>query len=159
LRPLLVLSFAIPALVAAAPASSGLLLSERVAGSESVSLQRGRGYAVIAKRGAVIGNVGRGWVRVAHLPDGPSPEGYVRGCEARSGRLAEKLYCRGRALRLYVHGGTWRIRMRGRAINVSGVVRGSLGLDRDSCSLCHYRIGPADPRRWPATLTFFTVRS
>jgi hypothetical protein len=133
-----------------------------VAGSESISLRSGRGYAVIANSGAVLGRMRRGWIRVIDIPGGGVPLGYVRGCEERSGRLSAQLTCRGSDLRLYIHGGTWRIRMRGRGINVGGVVRGSLGLDRaDGCPVdaCKFQIGDGPERRWPADLTFFVVRN
>jgi hypothetical protein len=164
MRKLLILTAIAGISVAAwtsAPAAQ-TTVAARVPGSESISLTRGRGYAVIARRGAVLGRVRRGSIRVAHLPGGGAPRGYVRGCEATSGTLNTKLTCRGSYLRLYVHGGTWRIRLRGRGINVSGVVRGLLLLDRaDACpqEACKFRIGDAPERTWPATLTSFAVRS
>jgi hypothetical protein len=164
MRKLLILT-AIAGLSAAASASAPAAqttVAARVAGSESISLRWGHGYAAIARRGAVLGRMRRGSIRVAHLAGGGAPEGYVRGCETRSGKLATQLTCRGSDLRLYIHGGTWRIRLRGRGINVSGVVRGSLALDRaDGCpeAACKFRIGDAPERSWPATLTSFAVHS
>ena len=140
-------------------ASTGPAATARVAGSETISLQRGQGYAVIASRGAVIGTVAHGWVRVVDLPGGGAPHGYVRGCEARAGRLSGRLYCRGRDLRLFVYDGTWRVRVAGRGINVSGRIRGSLGLDRAEGGTGVYSIAGARYRRWPAELRFFSVRS
>lgn len=139
--------------------SGGLAASARVAGSETISLQRGQGYAVIASRGAVIGNIIRGWIRVVDIPGGGAPHGYVRGCEARTGRLSGRLFCRGRDLRLFVYGGTWRIRMAGRGINVSGRIRGTLGLDRAEGGTGVYSIAGARYRPWPAALRYFRVQS
>jgi hypothetical protein len=161
-RLLLLTAIAGLALAASASGPAAVITAARVPGSERISLTAGQGYAVIANRGAALGRMRRGWIRVIDIPQGGAPQGYVRGCEQRSGRLATQLTCWGTDLRFYVYSGTWRIRMRGKGINVSGVVRGSLGLDRaDACpdDACKYRIGDGAQRSWPATLTFFTVRS
>jgi hypothetical protein len=161
-RLLLLTAISCLSLAASASAQAALTTAARVPGSEQISLKYGQGYAVIANRGAVLGRMRRGWIQVSNIPEGGAPQGYVRGCEERSGGLGTRLTCRGAELRLYIHGGTWRIRMRGRGINVSGVVRGSLGLDRaDGCpqDACKYRIGDAPQRSWPATLIFFAVHS
>jgi hypothetical protein len=146
------------ALAAAAAASAGVLTT-RVEGSQSFELKYGTGYAVVGTQGATLGKVRRGTIRVVNVPGGGAPSGFVRGCEARSGRLSGTLTCRGRYLSFYVHGGTWRVRLRGRGINVSGVVRGSLGLDRADGGTGLYSIGDAPFRRWPATFTFFKLES
>jgi hypothetical protein len=153
-------SLAVVALTASAAASAATpSLSSRVAGSEWIELWSGTGYAVVRDRGAVLGNVRRGWIRVYNLAGGGAPSGWVRGCEKRSGRLSGRLFCRGARLRLYIHGGTWQIRILGRGINVSGSVRGQLGLDRAERGTGKYRIGSgSSARRWPARLRFFTVR-
>jgi hypothetical protein len=150
--------FAALALAASALAQGGT--SARVTGSKGILLEHGIGSAVIADRGAAFGKVASGSIRIVNLPGGGAPSGWVRGCETRSGRLAGRLVCRGSGLRFFIHGGTWRIRLRGRGINVSGVIRGSLGLDRrGACSRCTFQIGDSAKRRWPATLTFYAVRS
>jgi hypothetical protein len=153
------LSVAALSVLASTPAQGASLPSARVAGSESVELSSGHGYALLANRGSALGNVRRGWIRVLDIGGGGTPSGWVRGCESRSGRLAEQLDCAGSGLRFYVHGGTWRIRIKGRGINVSAVIRGAVGLDRAGCTSCTYRIGDGAKRRWPARLKFFAVRS
>jgi hypothetical protein len=158
MRLALVVALACGSALAVASAASAAVSAD-VAGSESFSLRYGVGYAVVFDRGAVLGRVRRGVIRVADVPSGGAPSGFVRGCERRSGSLAGKLVCRGTDLRLYVHGGTWRIRISGRGVNVSGVVRGRLGLDRADSGTGLYSIGDAAARRWPASLTFFAVRS
>jgi hypothetical protein len=163
MRKLLILT-AIAGLSAAASgaAPAAQTVAARVPGSESISLRWGHGYAAISRRGAVLGRLRRGLIRVTDVPAGGSPQGYVRGCEERSGSLSTQLTCRGSDLRLYIHGGTWRVRLRGKGINVGGVVRGSLVLDAaDGCpeTACKYQIGDAPVRSWPATLTSFAVRS
>lgn len=149
------ISLAAASTASAAPA--GLLAAEATPGSESVSLKYGVGYAVLWKKGAALGRVRRGAITVVDLAYGGGPSGFVRGCERRSGRLATKLVCRGRDLSFYVHGGTWKVRVEGRGINVSGVVRGTMGLDRADGGTGRYSIGGASYRRWPAALSFFRV--
>jgi hypothetical protein len=164
----LILPATLAALVLAASVSAqpSPLTSARVRGSEGLELTAGRGYAVLADRGAVIGNVRSGWIRVRNIPGGGDPSGRVRGCERRSGRLSGQLYCAGRGLSFYVHDGPWRIRIKGSGINVSAVMRGSVGLDRKACSRrmfrngkCTFEIGDGPRRRWPARLRFFDVRA
>jgi hypothetical protein len=153
-RLLSLLAPAALALVAATSSQAGAA----VAAGESVELSHGRGYAVLGTRGAALGNVSQGWIRVVDVAGGGDPRGWVRGCERRAGRLAGRLYCTGSGLRFYVHGGTWRIRMSGRGVNVSAVVRGRLGLDGAGCTGCTYSIGGGAPRRWPLTLRFSALR-
>ena len=164
----LILPLTLAALVLAGSASAlpSPLTSARVRGSEGLELTAGRGYAVLADRGAVIGNVRRGWIQVTNIPGGGDPSGWVRGCERRSGRLSGQLRCAGRRLSLYIHDGPWRIRIKGSGINVSAVMRGRVGLDRKACSQrmfrngkCAFEIGDGPRRRWPARLRFFAVRA
>jgi hypothetical protein len=164
----LVLPLTLAALVVAASASAlpSSLTSTRVRGSEGLELSAGRGYAVLADRGAVIGNVRSGWIRITNIPGGGDPSGRVRGCERRSGRLSGQLHCAGRGLSFYIHDGPWRIRIKGNGINVSAVMRGRVGLDRKACSRrmfrngkCSFEIGDGPTRRWPARLRFFAVRA
>lgn len=144
--------------LAAAAFAEAAAATAHAAGGESVELSRGRGYVVLGTHGAALGNVARGWIRVLDVAGGGDPRGWVRGCERRSGRLAGRLRCSGGGLRFYVHEGTWRIRLGGRGINVSAVVRGRLGLDSAGCTRCTYRISGGPPRVWPQTLRFFALR-
>jgi hypothetical protein len=164
----LILPLTLAALVLAASASAlpSPLTSARVRGGEGLHLSAGRGYAVMEDRGVAFGNVRRGWIRVTNVPGGGSPSGYVRGCESRSGRLSGRLYCSGTRLRFWVEDGPWRVRIKGIGINVSAVMRGSVGLDRKACSRrmfrngkCTFEIGDGPTRRWPARLRFFAVRA
>ena len=130
----------------------------RVAGSRTVELGKGRGFAVLGSRGAALGNLS-GRIEVIDVPGGGSPQGYVRGCERRTGKFSGRLTCRGAGLRFLVYGGTWRIRLSGNRINVSGRIRGRLGLDRADRGTGWFEIGSSERHRWPATLTFYVVRS
>ena len=116
----------------------------------SLELVGGTGFAAIANRGAVIGRVGAGRVVVIHKSGYAAPSGYVRGCNlGRRGSFRTKLVCRGdRTISFYVHGGRWRVKMRGRAINVSGVVSGALTL-RDGEAGTYWVSGMSRRRAWP----------
>jgi hypothetical protein len=153
----LVAGMSLAAASTASAGPAGRLAAEATPGSESISLKYGVGYAVLSKRGAVLGRVRRGAITVVDVAEGGEPSGFVRGCEHRSGRLATKLVCRGSDLSFYVHGGTWKVRIEGRGINVSGVVRGIMGLDRADGGTGRYSIGDAPYRRWPAALRFFRI--
>lgn len=155
----LLLLSAVLALTATA-AGEAATVSTRTAGAESFQLYHGVGNAIVAKRGAALGRVRRGTIRIVNLPEGPAPQGFVRGCEYRSGSWSGTLVCRGRDLRLLVHGGTWRLRLRGRGINVSGVVRGRLSLGPLSAAVGSsgsYSIGDSPRRRWPSAWKTFRL--
>jgi hypothetical protein len=161
--PLTLAALAVAASASALPSSS---TSARVRGGEGLHLSSGRGYAVFGDRGVAFGNVRRGWIRIINVPGGGSPSGYVRGCESRAGRLSGRLYCAGSRLRFWVEDGPWRVRIKGRGINVSAVIRGRVGLDRTACSRrmfrhgkCTFEIGNGPARRWPARLRFFALRA
>ena len=151
-----VLGLAAVSSAAARPAGG---VSYRVPDSESFELRRGVGYAALWDRGSVLGRVVRGRVRVTNLAGGGAPSGWVRGCEHRSGRLVGTVICLGSNLRFWIHGGTWKIQLRGRGINVSGVVRGTLALDRrlPPAGRGIFAVGSGDFRRWPEELTFYRL--
>lgn len=155
----LLLLSAVLALTAAA-AGEAATVSTRTAGSESFELYYGVGDAIVTKRGAVLGRVRRGKIRIVNLPEGPAPQGFVRGCEHRSGSWSGVLVCRGHDLRFLLHTGTWRLRLRGRGINVSGVVRGRLSLGPLSAggrSSGSYSIGESPRRPWPSAWQTFRL--
>jgi hypothetical protein len=103
-----------------------------------------------AGRGAVIGRVAAGRVVVTRKAGYAAPSGYVRGCNIRRrGTFGSKLVCKGnRTISLYVHGGRWRVRIRGRGINVSGVVTGTLVL-RDGEAGTYWVSGMSRRLAWP----------
>jgi hypothetical protein len=156
-RSLFLTGIAALAVLWSAPAQAGGF-GVRVAGRRTFELGSGKGLAVIGGRGAALGNLG-GRIKVIHVPGGAAPRGYVRGCATKSGSFSGRFTCRGSSLRFLVYGGTWRIRMTGARINVSGRIRGRLGLDRAEDGSGWFTIGSSDSRRWPATLTFYAVRS
>jgi hypothetical protein len=145
-RLFLLLALAVAtALSAAAPASSALARTE---GSQSFSLRGGSGIASVWQRGALLGHLRSGRLIVIDLPTSGSPTVIVRGYETKKALNATTTEYRGRDMSFRIFGGTWRVRIRGRGIDVSGVVRGWLRLGGISGS---YAIGDGDYRPWPVT--------
>ncbi|MEX2464784.1 MAG: hypothetical protein WD428_02795 [Gaiellaceae bacterium] len=138
------------ALSAAAPASSALART----GSQSFSLRDGSGIAVVWQRGALLGHMRSGRLIVVDLPPPGSPTVIVRGHETKKVLNDATTEYRGRDMSFRIFGGTWRARIRGQGIDVSGVVRGWLRLSGVSGS---YAIGDGDYEPWPATPQVFRL--
>jgi hypothetical protein len=141
----------VTALSAAAPASSALA---RTPGSESFSLRDGWGTASVWQRGALLGHLRSGRLIVVDLPAPGSPTVIVRGYETRKALNANTTEYRGRDMSFRIYGATWRVRIRGRGIDVSGVVRGWLRLGGVSGT---FAIGDGDYQPWPATPQVFRL--
>jgi hypothetical protein len=151
-RLFLLLALAVAtALSAAAPASSAVA---RTPGSQSFSLRDGSGIAAIWQRGALLGHMRSGRLVVVDLPAPGSPTVIVRGHESKKVLNDATTEYRGRDMSFRIFGGTWRARIRGRGIFVSGVVRGWLRLGGVSGS---YAIGDDDYEPWPATPRVFRL--
>ena len=147
---LLALSLA-TALTAAVPAGSAVA---RTPGSESFSLRNGTGIASVWQRGAILGHLRSGRLVVIDLPTPGSPTVIVRGHETRRVLSESATEYRGRDMSFRIFGGTWRARIRGRGIDVSGVVRGWLRLGGTSGT---YAIGDSGYKPWPATPQVFRL--
>ncbi len=124
--------------------------------ADAVSLRDGRGDVILKKRGTALGKIRRGWLRVTHLSTGAAPQGVVRGCDWRRGRLSRVLECRGRYLSFYIYGGVWRLRLHGRGIDASGVVRGAVSLVGTAGT---YELGDERVYAWPSVWRTFRLRS
>jgi hypothetical protein len=159
-RPLRILLLSAILALTAAAAGEAATVTARTAGAESFQLYHGVGSAIVVRRGAVLGGMRRGKIRIVNLAGGPAPQGFVRGCEHRNGSWGGVLVCRGRDLRFLVHDGTWRLRLRGRGIDVSGVVRGRLSLGPLSAAVGSsgsYSIGDGPRRPWPSAWQTFRL--
>jgi hypothetical protein len=136
----------------------------RTPGAEGVSLQGGNGRAALTKRGSVIMNLGRGWIRVVDLV-GPGRPNINPPCQRRARRVsARTVEIRGRNLGCRVwsgdNGGPWQVIISGRGINVSGKVLGSLTLDSvDTGPTGTYSIAGRAPRDWPRSARTFPLNS
>jgi hypothetical protein len=144
---LVISAFAI-ALAAAVAAPAGATL-DRTPGTDAVQLVSGRGRALVRSQGFFFGKVRRGRVVATQNVR-------LRNCKQRH-KVADSglVSCRGRGLRFVspAYPARWRIALRGRGINASGIVRGCLVLNgADSGETGKYSIGTDDDfESWPRT--------
>ena len=149
---LLLGGFVVPAALMAQSASA------RTAGSVSLSLKSGRGLAIIQSRGALLGRIKAG--RIVATPN------VVVRCWRYRTRLESGMIryrglrqgCTYITFRVFSDDGTWRVRIKGRGINVSGVVRGSLALDGANTGRTGtYSIAGREFRPWPRRLHTYSL--
>jgi hypothetical protein len=151
MRQLLVLIAVAGLATGAAEAAFGVVpVKLRTPGAEFLDVRGGSGRAVVTRRGSLNVNIGRGRLRIIDLPGGTLPK---INCDARWVSATTR-QIRGRNIRCLIWSGDavapWQVVMKGRRINASGRVRGSLTLDaRDSGRLGVYRIAGRDWKRWP----------
>jgi hypothetical protein len=155
-------SLVIGALLLGAFAIPAALMAQRVpartTGSVSLSLKSGRGLAIIQSRGALLGRIKAGrivatsnvvvrcWRYRTRLESG-----MIRYRGVRQG-------CTYITFRVFSDDGTWRVRIKGRGINVSGIVRGSLALDGANTGRTGtYSIAGAEFRPWPRRLHTYSL--
>lgn len=124
------------------------------ADSVQLSLKDGHGFATVASHGTLLGRVRRGRI--------VATRNVFVGHWASKRRVSDNLVAyRGRrmTLRVFSSDGAWRVRLWGRGINVSGVVRGSLTLDGvESGATGRYSIDGGEPDPWPRTRETFALR-
>src|SRR5919109_3548376 len=156
MRRLLTLTVATAVALAAAPSASAQEIAARTPGAESFSLRNGTGRAVVSQRGAILGRIAAGRLVVVDIEAGGAPTVIVRGYESREVLDARRTAYRGEGMSFRVFGGTWRARIRGRGIYVSGVVRGWLTLIGTRGT---FSIGDGPYRSWPRTLRTFRLAS
>jgi hypothetical protein len=119
------------------------------AGGSPLSLEDGRGTAIVASReGSILGSVTRGRVRATR--------GSVQGCETRRRINRRTVLCIGRNLTFWATGRNWRILASGNGIYASGVLKGTLTLQgtRGRYSL---DAGGGDSRPWPRRQRTFRI--
>ena len=140
--------------LAAVPGALGAQsVAARTPGSVQLSLQNGRGLAVIQ-----LGRIRAGRIVATRNV-------VVRCWKYRTELASGLVRYRGRgedcaSITLYVssQNGTWRVRIRGRGINVSGVARGSLTLDgANTGPTGTYSIGGRAKKPWPRGSRTFSL--
>jgi hypothetical protein len=116
----LLAALALPALAAAL---------ERPTGDGTLSVKDAKGVVTITVRGAFVGRVESGYVRIQDVnpDDGPGP--LCWGAEARNDVSDTTTAYIGNDLRFRSTGGSVRVRIRGVGIHLSVVGRGSVTLD------------------------------
>jgi hypothetical protein len=157
-RRLLIGTLLLAGLAAVSAALSAQTIMARTPGSVSLSLKSGHGLAVISSRGALLGRVRAGKI-VA------TPNVVVRCWRYRKKLASGLIRYRGRAeectyitLHVASDNGAWRVRIKGRGINVSGVAKGSLLLDGvNSGSTGLYSIAGGQYRAWPRSPHTYTL--
>jgi hypothetical protein len=95
----------------------------------TLSVRDGRGTITISVRGGVIGSFARGSVRISDPIDGDGTGPIVTGDEWSNERDATTTTWGGTKVRFRIIGGSFRIVVRGRGINLSLVGKGSVTLD------------------------------
>jgi hypothetical protein len=132
-RTLVLITVAALATWAADAAFAGGPVLQRTPGSEFLELRSGNGRAVVTGRGSLGLNIRTGRLRIVDLPRGGRPHLTPR-CQRRARRVSPTtLEIVGRHIGCVIwsgdSGGRWQAVLRGRLIDASGKVRGSLTLD------------------------------
>lgn len=151
-RPLLLTVLFALALAPGADARLDRFFAE---GGDSIALENGRGTAiVVSEEGAVLGTLGRGTLIVVDVRRGPPTDVEVSGCETRRRPNVRTLVCSGRGISFSVVGGAWRAVIRGRGINASAVLSGTVTLQGSAGT---YSLRHADERPWPQVARTFRL--
>jgi hypothetical protein len=137
------------ALTAAPSAEAGGLMQFASVSTDALLLERGKGIAVIASRnGAILGHLRAGRLTVVDL--GRNSRVRVRGEIEKTERLGPraKAYW-GTDIRFSILVGRWRVQIKGRGINASAQIRGTVRLrgTRGRYSIDNGEEHPW-PRRW-----------
>ena len=120
------LTFAVLAALALPAASAA---RDQGATDGTLSVRDARGTVTISGRGGVIGSFARGSVRISDPIDGDGTGPIVTGDEWSNERDATTTTWGGTKVRFRIIGGSFRIVVRGRGINLSLVGKGNVTLD------------------------------
>jgi hypothetical protein len=147
MRRVFAISFVVFCMAAGSAGAAVSLIPLMRANTDLVSLRHGRGTAILKGSGTVIGtSIARGSIKITDLRGGARTRISVSGYE-RVVRVSSrtKIYS-GRNMTFGVYYGRWRVRVRGRGINVSAAVRGRLTLRGIAGT---YAINDGAARAWP----------
>ena len=120
------LTFAMLAALALPAASAA---RNQGANDGTLAVRDARGTVTISARGGVIGSFARGSVRISDPVDGDGTGPIVTGDEWSNERDATTTTWGGTKVRFRIIGGSFRIVVRGRGINLSLVGKGNVTLD------------------------------
>lgn len=121
------LTFAVLALALALPA--GVAAQTRSSTDGTLSVKDARGVITIQGRGAVIGSFNKGQVMINDPVDGDGTGPIVTGDDWSKERTGTATVWGGSKVRFRIIGGTFRIVVRGRGINLSFVGKGNVILN------------------------------
>ena len=165
MRRLLVLVSVAALAAGAAEAGLGAVpVSLRTPGAELFQLRDGKGRAALTRRGSVFITLGRGRIRVVDLPGAGRPN-LSPPCRRRAQRVSLRtIEIRGRSIGCRIwsgdNGGRWQVIIRGRGINASGSVLGSLTLDgADRGPTGAYWIAGRSWQDWPRSARTYVLNS
>jgi hypothetical protein len=132
-----------------APVALAQFDRELAAGGKPLSLEDGRGVAVVKSReGSILGSVDRGRIRATNAS--------VYGCESRKRVNRSTVLCIGRDLDFSATGYRWQIVASGAGINASGKLKGTVTLQGTSGTYS-LEAGGTDPRPWPRSPRTFRL--
>jgi hypothetical protein len=94
----------------------------------TLSVREARGTIILQGRGAVIGSIGRGSVTINDPVDGDGTGPIVRGDEWSKERSETTTTWGGTGVRFRIIGGTFKVVVKGRGINLSMVGKGNVTL-------------------------------
>jgi hypothetical protein len=111
-----------------------------------LSVSEARGLVWMQGRGALIGRLDSGRVTVTDLSPVDTSDPLVFGCDVEEFRGSATV-CRGENLRFRLIGGSWRVAINGRGIDVSAVGRGTVRLDGEGLWTGLYSTSGVDCRK------------
>lgn len=125
----------------------------QTANAQTLSLRGGRGTAILALRGSILGTLRRGRLIVT-IPRHSTAVSKVYGAETRRRLSGRSTLYKGTDIRYRVFGGSWRLNIVGRGINAGAAGRGWFGLEGSRGT---YSIAGGRYRAWPRVYKTFRL--
>ncbi|HEY7197957.1 MAG TPA: hypothetical protein VH306_12290 [Gaiellaceae bacterium] len=157
-RRLSLLLVGLTALAVVAASTASAAPSERTleryltSDTQWIALDKGRGTASFTARGAILGNLKKGSIRIVDLPRGLKTKIRVWGADHVSRAAGRARVYSGVNLGFRVWPGWWKLRIAGRGIAVSAAVHGTMTLVGKAGT---YRIGSGRTHAWPRKKRIF----
>jgi hypothetical protein len=122
------------------------------AGDGTLSVEDGRGKVTVQARGGLIGRLDRGRITIFDLTPNDAFEPVVSGDDQPLVQVGENgLRYRGAGIRFRIIGGSFRVVVEGRGIDLSVVGRGVGSLEGETLDPGVYSLDGADCRKSPAS--------
>jgi hypothetical protein len=136
----------------AAPAAGAQTVDRYLTAGGTLSLQDGVGYARVMAQGGVLGKVDRGRVVIRDFPDRGGTDINVWGADWTRVIDSRATVYGGTDLRFRALGGAWRVRIKGRGVDVSAAGRGAVTLTGTDGT---FSLDGGSYRDWPDEATRF----
>jgi hypothetical protein len=141
-------------LVGAASASAAPLRAPE-GSSSRVQLTGGKGLAIVkSNAGTAYGRVAKGRITIVDPPRGKETKVSVSNCDEIRHPKARTTVCIGDNIGFLVQYGAWTTTLRGRGINASAVVRGTLKLRG---TRGRFSIDGGQSRKWPRVMRTYKL--